>query len=336
MPSPPQPLSQTVPQVACAPRTSVTWPVRATSRIPCLPSSVSIASTLSPRPVTSSVIVRSVMSTTLARKTLAISMISIRVPGVALTLTRASSRSTVCIPSMAVARRTSTSLRSCLANCSVRSGGVSTTIVIRETSGSSVGPTERLWMFTPRRRISPATRTSTPGWFSTSTEIVAVCVSLIEDHLRHRLPRGDHRQAILLRIDVHVHDGGTVFRRQCRAERGLDLLGAVHADATCTERLGHLREVGVHQDGRGAAVAIEECLPLSDHPERPVFEDEDGQGQAVFDRRGQVLHRHLEAAVADHRHHLPVGTGELRAHRRREAEPHRAESAGRDERARPA
>src|SRR3990172_13346815 len=272
MPSPPQPLSQTVPQVACAPRTSVTWPVRATSRIPCLPSSVSIASTLSPRPVTSSVIVRSVMSTTLARKTLAISMISIRVPGVALTLTRASSRSTVCIPSMAVARRTSTSLRSCLANCSVRSGGVSTTIVIRETSGSSVGPTDRLWMFTPRRRISPATRTRTPGLFSTSTLIVAVCVSVIDDHLGHGLPRGDHRQAVLLGIAQDVHHDRAVLDGQRHRERTVHLLGTLHTDPARAEGLGDAGEVGIAEDGRRAPVVVEEGLPLPDHTERPVVQ----------------------------------------------------------------
>src|SRR5947209_4149703 len=218
--------------------------------LPYLVSRVTKASTFSPLPVTSSVIVLSVRSTTLARKTLAISMISSRVPGVTLTLISASSRSTAGVLSSDVARSTSTSLRSCLANCSVRSGAVSTTIVIREMLGSSVGPTDRLWMFTPRLRISPATRTSTPGAFCTSTEMVAACCrSVIQDHLRHRLPGRNHRQAVLLRVAEDVDHARHTFRGQRGAQGPLNLFGPLDADAACAVGVGQFGEVRVAQDG---------------------------------------------------------------------------------------
>ena len=42
--------------------------------------------------------------------------------------------------------------------------------MIRETLGSSVGPTASVSMLKPRREKSPATRASTPGLFSTWIE----------------------------------------------------------------------------------------------------------------------------------------------------------------------
>ena len=48
----------------------------------------------------------------------------------------------------------------------------------------------------------------------------------------------------------------------------------------------------------------------------------------------ELAHRHLEAAVADDGPDFRVGPGALGADRRRHGEPHRAESARRDERSR--
>jgi hypothetical protein len=47
-----------------------------------------------------------------------------------------------------------------------------TTIVIREISACSVGPTARESMLKPRRLNRPAIRASTPGLFSTRTDRV--------------------------------------------------------------------------------------------------------------------------------------------------------------------
>ena len=67
---------------------------------------------------------------------------------------------------------TLTSLSSCLVICSTGKRLVSTVIVMRERSGSSVGLTARESMLKPRRVNRPATRDRTPGLFSTRTERV--------------------------------------------------------------------------------------------------------------------------------------------------------------------
>ena len=71
---------------------------------------------------------------------------------------------------------TSTSLLSCLVTCSSGSSSTLTTIVIRETSACSVGPTASESMLKPRRENSPAIRASTPGLFSTSTDSVCLLI----------------------------------------------------------------------------------------------------------------------------------------------------------------
>ena len=64
-----------------------------------------------------------------------------------------------------------------------------TTIVIRETSGCSVGPTASDSMLKPRRLNSPATRASTPGLFSTSTDRVCLVMSSALDLVPDRAGR---------------------------------------------------------------------------------------------------------------------------------------------------
>ena len=49
-----------------------------------------------------------------------------------------------------------------------------TTMVIRDMSFCSVAPTASDWMLKPRRENSDATRASTPGLSSTSTDRVCV------------------------------------------------------------------------------------------------------------------------------------------------------------------
>src|SRR5204862_6636329 len=53
-----------------------------------------------------------------------------------------------------------------------------TTMVIRETEGSSVSPTARLSMLNPRAANRVEMRASTPNLFSTMTEIVRLKVVL--------------------------------------------------------------------------------------------------------------------------------------------------------------
>src|SRR5664279_398175 len=66
--------------------------------------------------------------------------------------------------------------------CSPTRCSTATTMVIRDTSGFSVGPTASEWMLNPRRENSDDTRASTPGLFSTRTDSVwrVTATSLLE------------------------------------------------------------------------------------------------------------------------------------------------------------
>ncbi len=66
------------------------------------------------------------------------------------------------------------SLSSCRVTCESGFTSTFTTIVMRETVGSSVGPTASDSMLNPRRANIPAMRARTPGLFWTSTESVWV------------------------------------------------------------------------------------------------------------------------------------------------------------------
>src|SRR5689334_13133611 len=105
---------------------------------------------------------------------------------------------------------TSTTLLSCFSICSSDFSSPPTTIVIRETVGSSVMLTASDSMLNPRRENNPETRASTPGLFSTSAVIVC-CNRLfhfreLRTHrqVRIRLPGRDHWIDVLLRRDGDV------------------------------------------------------------------------------------------------------------------------------------
>src|SRR6266542_6180885 len=103
--------------------------------------------------------------------------ISARLAGSAFTFSNSISRSTWSSSERSVTLITSMSLWSCLSTCSMTKASPVTTIVIRDTDGSSVSPTDRLSMLYPRAEKSPATRESTPNLFSTSTAIVCFSTS---------------------------------------------------------------------------------------------------------------------------------------------------------------
>ena len=69
------------------------------------------------------------------------------------------------------------SLLSCLVTCSSGAPSTLTTIVIRETWGTSVGPTASDSMLNPRLENKMATRASTPGVSSTNTDNVCRDIS---------------------------------------------------------------------------------------------------------------------------------------------------------------
>src|SRR5699024_10441812 len=158
--------------IARPPRPMATWPDFTISRMPKDSSIPSSAVSLSCVPVASMVTESAAASTTFARNICTISSTGVREELSAVTLMRMSSRWTVERASSWTIFSTFTSLLSCLVICSRRRWSTSTTTVMREISGCSVGPTASEEMLYPRRENSAVTRVRTPGLFSTSTESV--------------------------------------------------------------------------------------------------------------------------------------------------------------------
>src|SRR5699024_538711 len=129
--------------IARPPRPMATSPDFTISRMPKDSSIPSSAVSLSCVPVASMVTESAAASTTFARNICTISSTEVRVALSAVTLMRISSRCTVVRASNWTILSTLTSLLSCLVICSSRCCSTSTTTVMREISGCSVGPTAR-------------------------------------------------------------------------------------------------------------------------------------------------------------------------------------------------
>src|SRR5579875_3982563 len=159
------------------PRPTATIPDCTSSLMPNGCSTLISASSLSLLPVASTVTASMATSTTFARKRATVSSTRDRVSRSARTLTSRSSRWTAADGSSSTILSTLTSRLSCLVTCSSGRSSQFTTMVIREISSCSVGPTASESMLNPRRANSPATRTRRPALFSTSTDSVCLVIS---------------------------------------------------------------------------------------------------------------------------------------------------------------
>src|SRR5690348_16620395 len=313
------------------PRPMATMPDWTSSLIPNGSSTLISASSFSRFPVASTVITSRATSTTLARNRLTVSSTRDLLSASALTLIRISSRCTVAPGSSSTILSTLMSLLSCLVTCSSGCSSQLTTIVMREISSCSVGPTASESMLKPRRENSPAIRTRTPGLFSTSTDKVCLVIgrtSPVGRHAareldvvvgragRHHGPdhgvpvddEVDHDRAV---VDLHgpldglVHVGG-LLAADALAAVGLGELDEV-GDAGAGQLPGRTDRrqggVGGVQVGVGVALVVEQRLPLADHAEAAVVDDRDLYRDALERAGGQLLVGHLEAAVAVDRPH---------------------------------
>src|SRR4051794_37254594 len=265
------------------PRPTATRPDCTSSRMPNGSSTLMRAASLSAVPVASMVTASVATSTTFARNSWTVSSTWDRVVRSALTFTSSSSRCTLAAGSSSTIFSTLTSLLSCLVTCSSGRPSTSTTMVIRLTDGDSVGPTASEEMLKPRRLNSDATRASTPGLSSTSTE--SVWVVAISDHLvavvvGPGVPGGqdlvvaragrDHRPHHRVLADDEVHDDGHVVDCHRLLDRRVHVVLAVAAQPDAAHRVGELDEVrdalGL-QVGVAVATLVEDRLPLPHHAE---------------------------------------------------------------------
>src|SRR6266511_5876314 len=171
---------------------------------------------------------------------------------------------------------TLTSLWSCLVTWSIGCTAPSRVSVIREMSGSSVGPTASVSMLKPRRLKRPAIRARTPGRFSTMIERTCLrpvsapvaasrSSSLIKSGVpasiglslvgglraAHHVPRGsagrDHRVAVLLLGHPHVDEHRPLGLDRV-PHHALDLVLVIDHYAGGAKGFGELRPVwaGAH------------------------------------------------------------------------------------------
>ena len=107
----------------------------------------------------------------------------------------------------------------------------------------------------------------------------------------------------------------------------LRTFGAQSLDA---EGLGKCHEVRERvRVALGVTAPVKELLPLADHAEVLVVDDEDLDRKPVLLNRREFLQVHHERRLAGDAHHQPLGIGDLGADRRREAVAHGAETARR-------
>ena len=126
-------------------------------------------------------------------------------------------------------------------------------------------------------------------------------------------------------MEVHHHRAG---RLQTLLKNAFHLFGLCSPQPFDPIGLGQLHEVGrLGHVGLGVAAAVEELLPLADHPEVKIVQDHHFDGQAVMGDGAQLLDVHLDAAVSRHIDHGPVRAGHLRADGGGQPEPHRPQSS---------
>src|SRR6516165_4025229 len=329
------------------PRPMATIPDCTSSLMPNGSSTLISASSFSRFPVASTVITSSATSTTLARNRLTVSSTRDRLSASALILIRISSRCTVEPGSSSTIFSTLMSLLSCLVTCSSGCSSQLTTMVMRESSSCSVGPTASESMLKLRRANRPAIRTSTPGLFSTSTDSVCLVngTSPVGRYAARELDvviagaGRDHGpdHGVLVHDEVQHHR--PVVDGHGPLDHRVHVTGLRTADALAAVRLGQLDEVRDARAGRlarlvrsvqvgvGVPLVVEQRLPLPDHAEAAVVDDRDLDRDAFQGAGGQLLVSHLEAPVAVDGPHRGVRPAHLGAHSGGHGEPHRAQPA---------
>ena len=304
------------------------------------------ARSLSQLPVASIVIASAATSTTLALKSWIVSMTWLRVGGVGADLDE---------QDLALHRGGRVELDDLehldelvelLRHLLEGSASTSTTTVMREISGFSVGPTASELMLKPRRENRAGDAGEDAGLVldedrqgvlahaqSSRSQTGAACraawiLSLLT-------PAGTIGHTIASRWTMKSMTTGRSLVSSACLMAASTSSGRLAPQAEAAVGVGELDEVGHRagcrlQVGVGVALVVEERLPLAHHAERAVVDDRDLDRDVVDDAGRELLVGHLEAAVAVDRPDRALRLGDLGAHGRRHREAHGAEAAGVD------
>src|ERR1700677_1254151 len=281
------------------PRDNDTTPDWTISRTPNGSSTRSSASSLPRSPVASMVSDSGDTSITLARNRFTASITWLRVPASARTLISANSRDTDLSSSCSMILMTLMRLLSCLVICSSGVSSAETTMVIRAMSFCSVAPTASDSMLNPRRENSAATRASTPGLSSTSTDkgcvVVDPLICAAPSHWRRSCgarsgrrrasgvplgfvveqrtnaagglnlvvagPGGHHRPHLRVGDDDEIDDHRAVVDRPGLGNDACHISCTLATQSAASQRLGQLDEVGDAARVRGQ-VGLRIPLPV--------------------------------------------------------------------------
>ena len=122
------------------------------------------------------------------------------------------------------------------------------------------------------------------------------------------------------------------FAVQQSIKGGVDLVFTANTLAWDIKGAGQRQKIGVvGQNGFAVAAVEKELLPLANHAEALVIEQQDFHRQFFTFDGAQLLDIHHDRAVARYADHGVVGTGDLRADCGGQAEAHGAQAAGGDE-----
>ena len=124
-------------------------------------------------------------------------------------------------------------------------------------------------------------------------------------------------------------DEDRTLSRQGRIERGIKLFFRGDRIGCRPHGLRQLDIVNiVRKDGLGVAFPVKEILPLSNHAQNAVVNNDLDQGQMLPHSRRDLIHVHAEAAVAGNVDYLLVRAADLRSDSRSQTITHSSQSAG--------
>src|SRR5579884_366787 len=210
--------------------------------------------------------------------------------------------------------------------------GASETVTdMRPTPRSWVRPTVTPAIGKLRRRRRLMIRSTAPG---RSTKWTVRTVSVIDrlrllDHLGDRLTRRDHGVDVALAFDGNVDDDAAGGGRG-PGEGILDFGGAIDLEGAVTVCPGQEEVIRAADRRFGVAAAVEELLPLANHAEVAVVQDDDLEIETEIGDGGELLDVHLDAAVAGHDPDITFRRADLHAHRGGKGESHSPETTGGD------
>jgi hypothetical protein len=151
----------------------------------------------------------------------------------------------------------------------------------------------------------------------------------LDEHVFEGGSGGDHGEDVFVFDALGLDDAGAVVVVEGLLEDAGDIGRAADVEAFDAVGFAELDEVRVAEQIDAAfAVVEEQLLPLADHAEVAVVEDDDLDGQLVNGGGGQFKQGHLEAAVAGDGGDDFVWAGELSADGGGETEAHGAGTAG--------